>query len=82
MKGYSVSKLKEMDRTTREEIEVQVAKQIAADLYSRLPRTPKDMADLISSGGKLGAAMSWDAVAKNYVLPGMDRAAAGKGRVR
>lgn len=82
MRDYSIAKLREMDRGMREEIEGQVARQIAADLYGRLPRTEKDMADLIATGGKLGAAMSWDAVAKNYVLPGMERAEAGKGKAR
>ncbi len=82
MKNYSIAKLREMDGHTREEIETQVAKKIAADLYARLPRTLKDMQDLIASGGKLGSQMNWDAVAKNYVLPGMARAAEGKGKVR
>ncbi len=75
----SIEMLLKMSRTTREEIEVTTAAQIAAELYTRLPRTHKDFATLIETGGKLGENMSWDAVAKNYVIPGMDHALAGKG---
>jgi len=63
----------------RDEIEHHIGAEIAEELHKRLPRTDKDFADLIESGGKLGENMSWDAVAKHYVLPGMDRALKGKG---
>jgi hypothetical protein len=79
MKSLKIPELLKMDRSAREEIEQTVAAQIAEELFKRLPRTPADFARLIANGGKLGAEMSWDAVAKNYVLPGLDRALRGKG---
>ena len=79
MRGQSIGDLLRMDRTTREEIEGTVAAEIAEELFKRLPRTPADFARLIASGAKLGAEMNWDAVARDYVLPGMDRALAGTG---
>jgi hypothetical protein len=79
MQGHSVADLLRMDRVTRDEIEQEIAGDVAAELFKRLPRTQEDFARLIASGAKLGAEMSWDAVAKNYVLPGMDRAMSGTG---
>jgi hypothetical protein len=79
MQGQSVAELMKMDRTTRDEIEQTIAGQIAAELFKRLPRTPADLERLMVAGGKLGVEMSWDAVARNYVVPGMARAAAGSG---
>jgi hypothetical protein len=79
MRNQTVGELLKMDREARENIEVNVATQIAEELFTRLPRTPKDFEMLITTGGKLGGEMSWDAVAKNYVLPGLNRALAGKG---
>ena len=79
MRNLTIAELLKMDRTTREEIERSVAAEVAEELFRRLPRNPKDFERLIESGGRLGAEMNWDAVAKNYVLPGMDRAMAGKG---
>ena len=79
MRSQSIQDLLKMDKETRENIEVNVATQIAEELFKRLPRTPKDFDSLITSGGKIGAEMGWDAVAKNYILPGLARALAGKG---
>lgn len=79
LKNKPIAELLKIDDQTRAEVENLVASEIAEELYKRLPRTAKDFAELIESGGQLGANMSWEAVAKNYVLPGMDRALAGKG---
>jgi hypothetical protein len=79
MHGQSVAELMKIDRTTREEIEHAIGEAVAGELFKRLPRTPEDFERLREMGGKLGAEMSWDAVAKNYVLPGMERAMAGTG---
>ena len=68
-----------MQNSTRDEIERHTAADIAEELYKRLPRTPADFEKLIATGGKLGAEMSWDAVARNYVVPGMNYAMKGNG---
>ncbi len=79
MKSQTIPELLKMDKATREEIERSVAAEIAEELFKRLPRTAGDFAGLIASGGKLGGEMNWDAVAKNYVLPGMEYALKGNG---
>ena len=64
---------------TRLEIEHAEAANVAEKLFKRLPRSPKEIEQLMANGAKLGAQMNWDAVARDYVLPGMDRALKGKG---
>ncbi|MGE5610517.1 MAG: hypothetical protein ACM359_14800 [Bacillota bacterium] len=59
----------------RDEIEHAVAERTAKELLSRLPRTPEEFEQSIARGYDLASHMSWDAVAKNYVLPGILRAA-------
>ncbi|MCL2639848.1 MAG: hypothetical protein FWD53_03290 [Phycisphaerales bacterium] len=81
MKGKTIAELLRMDRAMREEIEGLVADDIAAELNRRLPRSEKDMEELLTNGGRLGEGMSWDVVARDFVLLGMDRAMAGKGGV-
>jgi hypothetical protein len=50
------------------------AAEVAEELLARLPRKHADFERLMASGAKVAAEMSWDAVARNYVLQGMDRA--------
>ena len=79
LRSQSIADLLAMDRSARDEIEQTIAAEVAADLFERLPRTRADFEGLVASGAKLGMEMNWDAVAKNYVLPGMDRAMRGSG---
>jgi hypothetical protein len=79
MKSQAIPELLRMTSSIREKIEANVSRDVAAELFKRLPRTPADYQSLIASGEKLGEAMNWDAVAKNYVLPGMDYALKGAG---
>jgi hypothetical protein len=58
----------------RDKIEDTVAARVAADLLERLPRTPKEFEGYIERGYALAHKMSWDAVAREYVLPGIARA--------
>ena len=58
----------------RDQIEDAVAARVAADLIDRLPRTPQQFEQFIGRGYELAQKMSWDAVARDYVLPGMERA--------
>src|SRR5688572_6327344 len=58
----------------RDEIENLVAKRVATDLMARLPRTPKEFEPFIERGHELASKMSWDVVAREYVLPGIQRA--------
>jgi hypothetical protein len=79
MKSQSIPELLTMTKQTRDELEQSTAAGIAEELYKRLPRSLQDFEKLIATGGQLGKQMSWDAVATNYVLPGLTRALNGKG---
>jgi hypothetical protein len=59
----------------RDEIENVVAERTAKELLNRLPRTPEEFEQSIARGYDLASHMSWDAVARDYVLPGILRAA-------
>jgi len=59
----------------REEIERKVAARVAQELINRLPRTPEEFEQYIERGYALASGMSWDAVVRQYVLPGIGRAA-------
>jgi hypothetical protein len=48
---------------------------VANELIKRLPRSPQEFEQFINRGYDLAAHMSWDAVARDYVLPGIMRAA-------
>ena len=45
-----------------------------SELIERLPRTPEEFEQFIERGYDLAQQMSWDAVARDYVLPGIERA--------
>jgi hypothetical protein len=58
----------------RDEIEHTVAGVVAQDLVERLPRSPQEFEQFIERGHALASRMSWDVVARDYVLPGIARA--------
>ncbi len=62
----------------RDQIEHAVAERVAIDLLNRLPRSPQEFEQFINRGYDLAKHMSWDAVARDYVLPGILRAASAK----
>jgi hypothetical protein len=59
----------------RDELENTVAAMVAKDLFERLPREPKEFEAFIERGYDLAQHMSWEAVARDYVVPGIQRAA-------
>ncbi len=63
-----------LDASARVQIETNVAAAVAAEIYRRLPRTERQVAALLDTGYSLASRMSWDAVARDYVLPGITRA--------
>src|SRR3954453_11093051 len=58
----------------RDQIEDAVAAHVAKELMERLPRTPAEFEQFIDRGYELASKMSWDAVAREYVVPGIQRA--------
>jgi hypothetical protein len=58
----------------RDEIEHAVSGVVARELVDRLPRSPAEFEQFIERGFALASRMSWDVVARDYVLPGIARA--------
>ncbi|MBC7783847.1 MAG: hypothetical protein H7144_08400 [Burkholderiales bacterium] len=73
-KSLRVEQLLTLGQPHRDAIEHTVAASVARQLIDRLPRTPEEFEPLIQRGFELASQMSWDAVAANYVVPGILRA--------
>lgn len=58
----------------RDRVEARVAAQVAEELVERLPRSPQEFEQFIERGYALAQKMSWEVVAREYVLPGIARA--------
>lgn len=61
-------------KSQRNAIEHIEAARVAEELYKRLPRTPAEIVEFLDRGHKLAEQMSWDVVARDHVLPGINRA--------
>ena len=59
----------------RDEIEHIEAERVALELIDRLPRSPHEFEQFIARGHELASGMSWEAVTRDFVLPGIMRAA-------
>jgi hypothetical protein len=73
-KSIRPEELLNIGKIERDEIEHAVAQRVASELLERLPRTPAEFEKFIERGYALAQKMSWDAVARDYVLPGIQRA--------
>jgi len=73
-RGLPPAQLLSIGQPQRDAIEHTVAEQVAKDLIDRLPRTPEQFEQFIDRGHKLAEQMSWDVVARDYVIPGIKRA--------
>ncbi len=58
----------------RDAIEHEVSRKVAEELIQRLPKTPAEFEQFIRRGYDLAQHMSWDAVARDYILPGIEKA--------
>jgi hypothetical protein len=74
-KDLRPEQLMSIGQPQRDEIEHIVAERVANELINRLPRSPQEFEQFINRGYDLASHMSWDAVARDYVLPGIQRAA-------
>ena len=73
-KGLRPEQLMSIGQPQRDSIESTVAEMVAAELMDRLPRTPQQFEAFIDRGYELARKMSWDVVARDYVIPGIQRA--------
>jgi hypothetical protein len=71
-------KLMNISQTQRDQIEDTVARKVAGELVARLPRSPQEFQQFIDRGYALAQKMSWEVVAKDYVVPGIQRASRAK----
>ena len=62
-----------IDRFARNNIEAYNSLAVAQKIAERLPRTPKGAARLIEEGQRVARGMSWDVVARDYLLPALAR---------
>ena len=67
-----------LTRDQRDRHEKRIAEQVARELMPRLPTDEARMEDLLASGYELACQMSWDVVARDFVLPGLDAACGPK----
>jgi hypothetical protein len=58
----------------REAVEDAEAKRVAAELVKRLPKSPAEHEQFLARGYELAKQMSWDVVARDFVIPGIQRA--------
>jgi hypothetical protein len=77
LRGMTIPELLAMGKIERHE--TSIATDVADELFNRLPRVPQDFDNLLTAGGKLGARMNWDTVARHYILPGLEYALTGNG---
>jgi hypothetical protein len=73
-KGMRPEQLMNIGAAERDAMENLEAGRIAKELIERLPRTPQEFEAYIERGYALASQMSWDAVARDYVVPGIQRA--------
>jgi hypothetical protein len=81
-KGLPPEQLLGIGKDQRDAIEHAVSGKIAKQLIDRLPCTPQQFGELIERGYELATHMSWDAVAENYIVPGIERACRAQKLVR
>jgi hypothetical protein len=67
-------KLMTIGQPERDAIEHVVAERVAREIVERLPRSPQEFQEFIDRGYAMAKQMSWDAVARDYVVPGIQRA--------
>lgn len=60
-----------MDREMRGQFDEEVAQGVAWQIAERLPRSMEQKAEFVSRGYELAREMSWEVIARDYVLPAM-----------
>jgi hypothetical protein len=63
-----------IDQARRDRIEVAQAETVAARIVARLPQDERARAKLLQEGYATSQKMSWEVVAQQYLLPGLERA--------
>ncbi|MFB0525779.1 MAG: hypothetical protein ACETVZ_09565 [Phycisphaerae bacterium] len=69
-----IEDLLQIDCSVREQIEAKVSEEVAQEIVERLPKSESEIESMIQSGYSLAQNMSWDVVAKNYLLTSLQKA--------
>ena len=56
----------------RDWLENEQSEKVAAQLFERLPKNDKEIGAMLKRGYQIAQKMSWDVVARDYFLPGLD----------
>ncbi len=63
-----------IDRSVREGLEFRNSLQVAQGIAGSLPQNDEDRAALLTEGARVASGMSWNVVARDFLLPALDRA--------
>ncbi len=74
-KSLPEAQLMTLGQPERDSLEHEVGKRVAAVIVERLPRSAGELEAALERGYALAEKMSWDVVARDYILPGLARAA-------
>ena len=69
-----IEDLLQIDCSVREQIEAKVSEKVAKETVLRLPKSESEIESMIQTGYELAKNMSWDVVAKNYLLTSLQKA--------
>ncbi|MCK4959946.1 MAG: hypothetical protein KAT00_11110, partial [Planctomycetes bacterium] len=70
-----IEDMMQIDREARNRIEQQISSKVALEICARLGKNDEEIAGMIDTGYELASHMSWEMVAKNYVLKSLEKAA-------
>lgn len=62
-----------IDQASRDAIERQQARVVARKVAQRLPRDESEAQELLTTGRQVSTEMSWDVVARDYLVPALKR---------
>jgi len=74
--GSGIQAALSIDQARRDQIEIAQARSVAAQIAANLPQDEREAAVLLAQGYALSQKMSWQVVAQEYLLPGLQRAGA------
>ena len=76
-KALRPEQLLSIGQAERERVEETVAEKVAEALVQRLPRSPAEFEQFIERGHAIAQGMSWEVVATQYLIPGIQHAMKG-----
>lgn len=69
--NWELHQILQMGQPARHVIESLVASEVASQIFARLPRNNQAQQELLTTGYDLSTRMSWDVVARDYLLPAL-----------